>query len=105
MLNNKFEKTSLWFCIMSFICVSLFLTADTSFAAGENKEVATEPVKSRIAHPHCGLYCMYAVLKLSGREIDFRELVKPEYLGSKKGSSLAGVIKGVRHQWHCHVFP
>jgi rhodanese-related sulfurtransferase len=43
--------------------------------------------KDYAGHPHCGLYCLYSILKLEGQSIDFRELVKPEYLGSRKGSS------------------
>lgn len=39
--------------------------------------------------PHCGLYCLYSLLTLSGRETDYHSLVKPEYYGSRQGSSLA----------------
>jgi rhodanese-related sulfurtransferase len=44
--------------------------------------------------PHCGLYCLYSILKLSGQEVDFRELVKPEYYGRLMGSSLAELNQG-----------
>jgi rhodanese-related sulfurtransferase len=43
--------------------------------------------KNYAGHPHCGLYCLYSILKLEGQSVDFRDLVKPEYLGSRKGSS------------------
>lgn len=39
-------------------------------------------------HPHCGLYCLYTMMTLTGRTLDFIDLVKPEYLGHREGSSL-----------------
>jgi rhodanese-related sulfurtransferase len=44
--------------------------------------------------PHCGLYCLYSILKLSGQNVDFRDLVKPEYYGRLMGSSLAELNRG-----------
>lgn len=38
--------------------------------------------------PHCGIYCVYAAARYCGTEMDFVDLVKPEYIGSAKGSSL-----------------
>lgn len=48
--------------------------------------VSTTPVLA--GHPHCGLYCLYTTMKLAGMNVDIQELIKPEYVGSKKGSSL-----------------
>jgi rhodanese-related sulfurtransferase len=57
-----------------------------SFVFGE--EVPSNRTNKNYAgHPHCGLYCLYSIMKLEGQPVDFRELVKPEYLGSRKGSS------------------
>jgi len=68
----------------------IFIITGT-ITANENKDNSPEAasVKPRTHHPHCGLYCLYATMKLSGREIDFVQLVKPEYIGSRKGSSMA----------------
>jgi rhodanese-related sulfurtransferase len=44
---------------------------------------------SRGLRPHCGLYCLYSLLRLAGREVSYENLVKPEYYGSREGSSLA----------------
>ena len=57
---------------------------------GHNVLAETEAEKDkriRGRQPYCGLYCLYSIFKLEGREIDFHSLVKPEYLGSRKGSS------------------
>lgn len=42
---------------------------------------------------YCGIYCLYAVIKLSDINIDPVELLKPEYIGSPRGSSLAELKK------------
>lgn len=57
----------------------------------EPKAISADKKRPR---PHCGLYCIYSMLRLTGKKkIDFRELVKPEYFGSQKGSSLAELRK------------
>jgi rhodanese-related sulfurtransferase len=45
--------------------------------------------------PHCGLYCVYGSARYIGTDIDFVDLVKPEYVGSAKGSSLNELMKCV----------
>lgn len=92
MLNLNPGGALRWCCLLLFVCVSFCLSADKSVAADENKqneEAGTVSVGLRPSHPHCGLYCIYTAMKLAGKEVDFKELVKPEYLGSRKGSSLA----------------
>jgi rhodanese-related sulfurtransferase len=56
-----------------------------------NKETTSigETALALDPRPHCGLYCLYSVLRLDGQDIDYRELVKPEYYGRLRGSSLA----------------
>jgi len=63
--------------------------------ADENNQESAKAasVKRKTRHPHCGLYCIYTAMKLAGQKPDFRELVKPEYIGSRKGSSLAELKK------------
>jgi len=38
--------------------------------------------------PQCGLYCLYAAMKISGKGVDYAGLVKSDYLSSNRGSSL-----------------
>ncbi len=44
----------------------------------------------------CGIYCLYAALRLKARHVDFAGLVKPAYLGSRQGSSLAELKKAAQ---------
>jgi len=48
----------------------------------------------RPRRPHCGLYCLYSVLRLGGQKLDYRDLVKTEYFGSQGGSTLAELRRG-----------
>ena len=57
-----------------------------------------EPVQPDYSGPYCGIYCVYAFMKLSGREIDIKELIKPEYISSRQGSSLEELKKAVEDQ-------
>lgn len=54
--------------------------------------------------PYCGLYCMYALLSLEGERVDFPELIKPEYLGRREGSSLMELCK-MAHDHGLHAEP
>ncbi|MHC4740162.1 MAG: cysteine peptidase family C39 domain-containing protein, partial [Planctomycetota bacterium] len=82
-------------CLFLFVCILVFLASGKSVGADKNKQSEAEDssVSFRPSHPHCGLYCIYTAMKLAGKEIGFRELVKPEYLSSRKGSSLEELKK------------
>ena len=56
---------------------------------------AEKPAKPLSLDVYCGLNTVYTMLKLSGIDIPFTDLLKPEYIGSQKGSSLAEVEKAL----------
>jgi rhodanese-related sulfurtransferase/predicted double-glycine peptidase len=81
-----------WFLL--FACIVAFLAVSKTYATnGQELSKINILVKRGPSHPHCGLYCFYTIMKMTDKEIDFGELVKPEYLGSRKGSSLADLKK------------
>jgi len=45
---------------------------------------------------YCGIYCLYMVMKFFDVDIESRQLLKPEYIGSHKGSSLAELRKAAQ---------
>ncbi len=51
---------------------------------------------------HCGLYCIYSLLRFKGLEPDFRDLVKPEYFGRLRGSSMAELNRAA-HDYGFHA--
>ena len=42
---------------------------------------------------YCGIYCLYSAMKFYDVKIEPKQLLKPEYIGSVKGSSLAELKK------------
>ncbi len=64
-------------------------------APPSNELTQTAKTRRKTPYPHCGLYCVYAMAHLLGRQVDFRDLVQPEYLGSHEGSSLLELRKGI----------
>jgi len=92
---NNISKRSRRFSFSLFFCVLIILVSTNAIAADEKSQDATKggSAKRKSSGPYCGLYCLYTVMKLSDHEVDFRELVKPEYIGSRRGSSLAELKK------------
>ncbi|MHC4397537.1 MAG: cysteine peptidase family C39 domain-containing protein, partial [Planctomycetota bacterium] len=95
MLNPELLNSPRRRFFLLFVFVLALTAAGQSVASDGNtqKPAETKSVKPRARHPYCGLYCLYTVMKMAGQRPDFRELVKPEYLGSRKGSSLVELKK------------
>lgn len=95
MLHANFRnRPNYRFLLLLANLLAIFIITGT-ITANENKDNSPEAasVKPQTHHPHCGLYCLYTTMKLTGQEIDFVQLVKPEYIGSQKGSSMAELKK------------
>ena len=83
------------FYVVLLLCVLMSLITSNVHATGESGQESstTLSVKRSSSHPYCGLYCLYATMRLADQKIDFRELLKPEYVSSRKGSSFAELEK------------
>ena len=75
---------------LMLVCILSIFTASKSAESEENKDKPSKAasVKRKTIKPYCGLYCLYSVMKLADKEIDFNELIKPQYFTSSKGISL-----------------
>ena len=106
MNDPHIPNTTRRFCLLSVLFVCTFTTVAKTCDADENnsKSLNAASVKRQPRHPHCGLYCLYTAMKLAGQETDFRQLVKPEYVGSRKGSSLAELQKAAEDN-RLHAVP
>ena len=83
-------------CRFLFFLVSILaFNAGPSFAETISQPTPAKPasVKRGSSRSYCGLYCLFAVMKATGQNVNFRELLKPDYIGSKKGSSLLELKK------------
>ncbi len=90
-LNNNTSKRLRYFCFSFFIYVLVILASARTIAANHSKQKpsGSTSAKRKLSGPYCGLYCLYTAIRLTGQEANFQELLKPEYIGSRKGSSLA----------------
>jgi len=79
--------------LLLWICAIVIVTGGRISSADEKNNANSATTVRKSSAPYCGIYCIYTVLKFAGREIDFRELAKSEYIGSRRGSSLAELKK------------
>jgi rhodanese-related sulfurtransferase len=61
------------------------------FSRANDKERSED--KLSIARGYCGVACLYSLIKLTDPGFELRVLVKPEYIGSRQGSSIAELKK------------
>jgi len=53
---------------------------------------------------YCGVYCLYAAIRLEGGEVSLPALVTPSYISSRRGSSSADLVEAGRAHG-MHVLP
>src|SRR5437773_12006749 len=79
--------------------VAASLLASTA-AAGDQPATQPQPEQG----PYCGIYCVYAAAKYFGRQIQFVSLARPEYVGSKEGSTATELKRAAEdHALHAEV--
>jgi len=76
-----------------FLASIVFLSAVSALggppAAPVRKAEALPPTSTPVSsEPYCGLYCVFAVMRLYDRDVDFASLLSPEYISSTRGSTL-----------------
>lgn len=94
------------FCLLLFVCASAVLMADRKVMANENNQEQEKPspVKRKSSSTYCGVHCLYTVMKLENNEVEFHELLKPEYIGSRIGSSFKE-LKKAAEDYGMHSLP
>jgi len=76
----------------AIIFLIFLLSAHNSLLwSAEPNDISKPPKKSNGGY--CGIYCLYGAMKFLGMDSDPNELIRPEYIGSPKGSSLAELKK------------
>src|SRR5260370_28036335 len=73
----------------------LAIPAGKAWAAGEVPEEDKPPpaVRPRGMESYCGVQSLYRALRALGKEVSFADLVKPEYISSREGSTVADLKK------------
>ena len=88
---NLQNKSAIYFCLL-FTYIFVVVVSHKSVVANDSNQTNAGPARKPSGR-YCGLYCLYATMKLYDREIEFSQLIKPEYISSFQGSSLAELKK------------
>jgi len=82
--------------VLLFMCICIGVLCTNPAAAATKIAEPNKPAsiqRGTSSHPYCGIYCLYTIMQLANLDVDIRELIKPEYIGSPKGSSFAELKK------------
>lgn len=100
MIRRTDAPRNAWALLAAFLVLSSSARAGTS----TRNEMAGREAVARWTGPYCGLLCVYASMRAGGIEEDMHELMKPEYVGDPKGSSL-GELQRAAHDHHMNAVP
>jgi len=88
---------ALYFFALILAFFSELAVANNKITAKEKTEKTpdslTDRHRRRSSGGYCGIYCLYAAMRISDIDVEPKELLKPEYIGSPRGSSLAELKK------------
>jgi len=85
-----------------FLALALAMSGTVHSATAQSEQDSISNANTYKSLPgYCGVYCLYAVIRLEGNSIDISDLVKPEYIDSPEGSSIKGLMKAAEdHGMH-----
>ena len=93
-MNLSYTKCLCFSALILALLSQPVIADDVATTKEETGKTANPLTKQfRPSGSYCGLYCLYSVMKLFDIDVDPKELLKPEYIGSPRGSSLAELKK------------
>lgn len=92
-MNLPFAKLLYLSFVISTLSLKPAIAENTVASEQPAPQVASTAEKPRPYSAYCGVYCLYTVMKLYNIDIDPNELLKPKYISSFQGSSLAELKK------------
>lgn len=112
--DGQGESRFLFFLVMFLVVVNILFRCPICCGADNIKEEEAQAqpnspefvgqrMKS-LVRPYCGVYCVFLVARLEGIEADLMSLIKPEYIGSRKGSTFLE-IKSAAEDLGLHLVP
>lgn len=85
--------------MISFLFVTLLpLWVYAEEPARSAQQSITSPTNDSAPLSYCGVYSLHRAAFALGHEIPFREWLKPEYIGSRQGSSLSDLVRAATDQ-------
>ncbi|MBN2455247.1 MAG: hypothetical protein JXB29_01715 [Sedimentisphaerales bacterium] len=83
-----------FFSLILALCLEPVIAEYIIASKQQSPKTVNPPSKHRRSFgAYCGIYCIYTATKLSDIDVNLTELLKPEYIGSRQGSSLAELKK------------
>ena len=82
--------------VLPMVCLLVGVMTTPMLAANNNPDKITAQRIS--SDPYCGIYCLHTAIKLAGKESEIADLIKPEYVGSRQGSSLGELRQAAEDQ-------
>ena len=94
-VNFSTTAKSFGICIllMAVLAATVSISDAASVEKGSEKTPDPNSRPRRSFEPYCGIYCLYAASKFFDANTAPEKLLKPEYIGSRRGSSLAELKK------------
>jgi rhodanese-related sulfurtransferase len=80
-----------------FVVLALIWVCPTALAVVPRQESAV-PTVSYNPETYCGIYSLYLAARSLGLELKFNDLLKPQYISSRQGSSLGDLILAAKEQ-------
>lgn len=99
--RNNYLRFSIWrasLLLLSGLCLTILSNQQRALAGGADDPQDAESHASARAFSgaYCGVACLYSLIRLNDRAFEFSRLLKPEYVGSLKGSSLGELRKAAQ---------
>jgi len=85
-------------CLLAYLVIVIFINPIVSVGNNLNQK------KPTLTKPFCGIYCVYAAIKSTGKKVNITDLLKTKYIGSQRGSTLSELEKAARDNG-LHVTP
>lgn len=79
-----------------FACNSVILFALASWLAQPGTPLPDQASPQTLDQPYCGIYSAYAAARILGKEVEFSELLRPEYVSHRGGSTAEDLIEACR---------
>jgi len=70
------------------LCITTVFVILSFLGSTQAEESESGQFNKKVSGSYCGLYSLYSSMKHLGRNVDFKDLLKPEYCSSSEGSSL-----------------
>ena len=94
-----FPKFACLQTVLSGLLLGFLALLPAQLAADDSAAAESESSRTRFPQPvtYCGVQSLFRGMQALGKDVEFQDLVKPEYISSKQGSSVGDLKKAAQH--------